>query len=343
MKPPCRLVLCLALFLPFVCRAAPVTWSVRGQFADGGSLSGTFVYDAATNLYSNVNVTTTAGSVRGGSTYQFVCGQDVPTCTGVAPSANGVLNLTSAAGNQAGLPGLALFFTPSLASLGAVGLSSQEATCANATCNNPAAPARFLLPNAQAVALIDFQIRYTSNLADGDSFINITNTGSNGAPLLGPGFGGAAGNICVNVYAFSPDEQLISCCSCLITPNGLVTLSANSDLVSKTLTGVIPTSIVVKLLATGAGAGFTGSNCAGSAALAGNAAFPLVQGMQGWGTTLHTGPPVGVSETPFSRSLLSAGELASITGRCAGIIGNGSGFGICRGCRLGALGAPTHQ
>jgi len=99
-----------------------------------------------------------------------------------------------------------------------------------------------------------FQIRYAANLTSGDSVINITNTGANGASLNGPGFGGAAGNICVNVYAFSPDEQLVSCCSCLITPNGLVSLSVNNDLVSNTLTGVRPNSIVVKLINTTAGA-----------------------------------------------------------------------------------------
>ena len=90
-----------------------------------------------------------------------------------------------------------------------------------------------------------FQIRYAANLTAGDSVINITNTGANGASLTGPGFGGAVGNICVNVYAFSPDEQLISCCSCLITPNGLVSLSVNQDLVSNTLTGVRPNSVVI--------------------------------------------------------------------------------------------------
>ena len=98
-----------------------------------------------------------------------------------------------------------------------------------------------------------FQVRYASNLTSGDSVINITNTGANGASLFGPGFGGQAGNICVNVYAFSPDEQLISCCSCLITPNGLVSLSTQNDLISNTLTGTRPNSVVVKLVATATG------------------------------------------------------------------------------------------
>ena len=185
-----------------------------------------------------------------------------------------------------------------------------------------------------------FQIRYAANLTSGDSVINLTNTGANGASLNGPGFGGAAGNICANVYAFSPDEQLVSCCSCLITPNGLVSLSVNSDMISNTLTGVRPNSVVVKVVPTGAGAAFTGTSCTNSAAVAGqNAANPLiVDGGLAWGTTIHAlGTGFATTENPFSGGTLSAQELASITNRCTNIIGNGSTFGICRSCRAGGL------
>ncbi len=198
---------------------------------------------------------------------------------------------------------------------------------------------------AQAVDT-PFQVRYAANLNIGESYINISNSGANGAPLLGPGFGGAAGNMCVNVYAFSPDEQLISCCSCLVTPNALVNLGVARDLTSNTLTQVVPTSVVVKLLGTQAGPTGTAtgtSACNNSAALAGNANFPLATGMLAWGTTVHNGPPgvpgYTVTETAFSPATLSAGELASIVGRCAAAIGNGSGHGICASCRQGGLGA----
>jgi hypothetical protein len=168
-----------------------------------------------------------------------------------------------------------------------------------------------------------FQVRYASNLNIGDSVINITNAGTTG------------GNICANVYTFSPDEQLISCCSCVVTPNALVSLSANGDLVSNTLTPAHPTSIVVKLLAT------TGAAC--NAASATPAA--LAGGMRAWGTTLHAAPTTPVSyavtETEFSQAGLSAGELARITSFCGFIQANGSGFGICRSCRLGGLGAVS--
>ena len=182
-----------------------------------------------------------------------------------------------------------------------------------------------------------FQIRYAANLTAGDSVINLTNTGANGANVNGPGFGTAVGNICVNVYAFSPDEQLISCCSCLITPNGLQSLSVNQDLVSNTLTGVRPNSVVVKLLSTIAA---PVTSCTNSAALAGTGTQLIVPGMLAWGTTVHAGAVAGTfatTETAFSSATLSAAELLSITSRCTNIIGNGSGFGICRSCRNGGL------
>ena len=200
--------------------------------------------------------------------------------------------------------------------------------------NNAAADQTTIIP-------LDFLIRFAANLTSGDAVINITNPGFNGASLNGPGFGGAAGNICVNVYAFSPDEQLISCCSCLITPNGLVSLSVNSDLISNTLTGVRPNSVVVKLVNTGAGATFSGTSCTNSAALAGTANFPTAGGgLPAYGTTVHAGAVAGTfqtTETPFSRATLSPAELASITNRCTNIVGNGSTFGICRSCRVGGL------
>ncbi len=193
-----------------------------------------------------------------------------------------------------------------------------------------------------------FQIRYAANLNFGDSFVNLTNSGATG------------GNICTNVYAFSPDEQLISCCACVITPNALVSLSARNDLISNTLTPAVPSSITVKLLAT------TGGAC--------NPATPgaLAVGLLAWGTTIHpqtsttvtpntsstcklycqypqyatwceqncqpkttTTTTYSTTETPFLPATLSAVELARISDRCQDIQENGSGFGICRSCRLG--------
>ncbi|MGA7239084.1 MAG: hypothetical protein WBY44_25610 [Bryobacteraceae bacterium] len=200
---------------------------------------------------------------------------------------------------------------------------------------------------AQANATLDtpFQVRYAANLNLGESYIDITNTGANGAPLLGPGFGGASGNICVNVYAFDPGEELISCCSCLVTPDQTVNLGVNRDLTVKTLTGVVPTSVTIKVLATLAGTGGSGSSCNNSAAQVQNPATVVVSGMAAWGTTLHAAPggAIATTETAFTPATLSAGETASIGGRCASILGNGSGFGVCNSCRAGGLGGGKNS
>lgn len=179
---------------------------------------------------------------------------------------------------------------------------------------------------------VGFQVRYFANLQAADSFINITNTGARGADIAGGTTASITGANCVNVYTFSPDEQLVSCCSCVVTPNGLVSLSARRDLVGNALTPAVPTSIVVKLFATVP----VGGSCANSASAPND---EIARGLLAWGVTLHLGPAGGFTETAFSPATLSPGERNRITSLCRFIQANGSGFGICRSCSLGGLGA----
>ena len=182
-----------------------------------------------------------------------------------------------------------------------------------------------------------FQVRYASNLNVGDSVVNISNTGARGGVGLASGTSASVGgSICANVYTFSPDEQMISCCSCPVTPNGLVSLSARNDLISNTLTPAVPTAIVIKILATVP----VGGSCSNSAAAV--AAATLAPGLASWGTTIHAGPTAGNffgTETEFKPATLSASELGRLNDLCNFILANGSGFGVCRSCRLGGLGA----
>jgi hypothetical protein len=203
-----------------------------------------------------------------------------------------------------------------------------------------------------------YQIDYLPNVRV-NGVVDLSNAGSLGADPFGP-LSGTTGRICANVYTFSPDEQEISCCSCLITPNALMHITA-ADLIGNTATGVQPDSVVVKLLFTipGANGGpgtqagpFTASGC--------NAAFPfdvtnLAPGGRAWATKFHspTNPPTtfSVTETEFRYNPIRfgqfgpvnnppvLGEINKLTTLCRFIVGNQSGAGLCKACALGGIGA----
>src|ERR1022692_929096 len=109
-----------------------------------------------------------------------------------------------------------------------------------------------------------YQVKYASNLTIGDSVVNVTNTGARGAGFGSGTSASVTGAICVNVYVYDPSEEVVSCCSCPVTPNGLVSLSAKGDLINNPLTRGTPTSIIIKLLATVP----AGGSCNNSALLA---------------------------------------------------------------------------
>ena len=62
--------LLLLLGLPSIASADGVTWDLSGvTFDDGGTASGSFVYDADTNTVNDIDIVTTAGTAFGGATY----------------------------------------------------------------------------------------------------------------------------------------------------------------------------------------------------------------------------------------------------------------------------------
>ena len=145
-----------------------------------------------------------------------------------------------------------------------------------------------------------------------DGTVRMTNVGTN---ISTPG----TGNLCALIYVFEPDQQLAECCGCLITPDGLLTLSIDTNLASNPLTPVILNTGAIKVVSAGAGAG-----C--------NPAKPTpLPGIRAWGTHIqNTGVGYAVTETEFSDSTLSTGELNLLKNRCGSIQNNGSSFGICR-------------
>ena len=105
------------------------------------------------------------------------------------------------------------------------------------------------------------------------------------------------------MYVFDPSEEEVACCSCLVTPNALVSLSAKNDLINNVLTPAIPTSIVIKIVATvpatATGGVYTTCNptiaaTQTSAGGNGNNTFNSLQtGLLAWGATLEPSSPAG--------------------------------------------------
>jgi len=101
--------------------------------------------------------------------------------------------------------------------------------------------------------------------------------------------------------------------------------------------------VVVKIIGTkGTSANMCNASQAGQPGSA-----DIVTGLIAWGTTIHPVPATvstpggsyGVTESAFVPATLSYAELFRMTALCGFIQANGSGYGICRSCRSGGLGA----
>ena len=112
--------------------AAPLHWQLNGvTFSDGGSAFGGFDFDAGTGEYTNINLTTTPGSVlQGGYYYSAATGSTATTLTGV--STVPIFAQTTMA--------LTLSFSAALTASGGTvtitGSSASESFCVNPTCSS---------------------------------------------------------------------------------------------------------------------------------------------------------------------------------------------------------------
>jgi hypothetical protein len=168
-----------------------------------------------------------------------------------------------------------------------------------------------------------FKVNYYSNAnysGDPDGTVRITNVGTEIGSTAAN-----SGNLCAMVYVLSPDQQLAECCGCRLTPDGLLTLSINNDLTSNPLTPVTLHTGDIKIVSS---FGYS-TGC--------NPSKPVpTAGIRAWATHIQnaSGSFLAVTETEFSDSTLSAGELAQLVGKCKAILNNGSGFGVCS-CGVG--------
>src|ERR1019366_8576535 len=102
--------------------------------------------------------------------------------------------------------------------------------------------------------------------------------------------------------------------------NGLNSLSVKSDLISNNLTPAVPTSVVIKLLAsTPAAASTTNPVLTTCNPATAGLVLPLEPGLLAWGTTLEpssTPATYNAVAVPFLQGTLSASELTGLTSLC---------------------------
>jgi len=331
-----KLLLATGLFgLAAATASASTVFQVRGTFSDGSAFSGTLTIDTVAGNVTAANVTIPSVAV---------------TCNTIFTQA--------AAGGGPGVYELVLQCTGEQFTLF---LPSDPVGDLLGYTGGSIATSSFQNGNGLTVAagtVISevglFQVRYASNLVTGaDAVIDVTNTGASATAItLGVGQNNIDGNLCVNVYTFSADEQEVACCSCLVTPNALFSASVKTALLNSTLTPSFPNEVVIKLISTfplynSQGAQYCNPGQILTNGVIGEVPGDLQVGMLAWGTSAHgfptaIGPNFAITETPFSSGTLSQQELVRDVEECQFIQILGSGqFGLCKGCTQGGLGASA--
>jgi hypothetical protein len=151
-----------------------------------------------------------------------------------------------------------------------------------------------------------------------DYFANANTAGAPDGELRITHPGTAAGNVCASIFVFDPQQELTECCSCLLTPDGLRTLSVNTDLTGNPLTGVILSTGLIKLVST----------------IPVGGACPLPTrvnaepALRAWTTHIQNGN-FSETETGSQDATLSVGEVNRLGAECTAIRLDGSGKGIC--------------
>ncbi len=127
--------------------------------------------------------------------------------------------------------------------------------------------------------------------------------------------GTSGGNICAMIYVVDPSQELRECCGCAITPDGLLTLSVDSNLTSNSNTPAPLNNGTIKIVSS------TGAPTCNPAHLTPTPA------VRAWGTHIQTGGVL--TETDAQDATLSSSEVTRLSQRCAGILVNSSGYGVC--------------
>jgi hypothetical protein len=178
---------------------------------------------------------------------------------------------------------------------------------------------RFVLYIALAFAMV---LAFSVAVSAQDTYrvTYFDNNGAAGAPdaivhVLNPGV--ATGSLCATIYVWRNDQELSECCSCSITPNGLLTLR-------------------VSRLTNNPG-DHAGNPVSGSIAIISDSACDATNptptaDLRAWATHVNFDTATSgydVTETEALDTPLSSGEQSEASSRCGFIRVNGSGAGRC--------------
>jgi hypothetical protein len=151
-----------------------------------------------------------------------------------------------------------------------------------------------------------------------DYFSNANTAGAPDGTVRIDNPGTAAGNVCASIFVFDPYQEMSECCSCLVTPDGLRTLSVNTDLTKNPLTGVVLSTGVIKIVST--------------IPVAGACPLPTVvnstPAIRAWVTHIQNGT-YSITETNATDATLSLNEVTNLQRDCTAIKLDGSGHGVC--------------
>jgi hypothetical protein len=149
-----------------------------------------------------------------------------------------------------------------------------------------------------------------------DYFSNANTAGAPDGTLRITNPGTSGGNLWAAIYVFDADEELSECCACLQTPDGLATLSVNSDLTSNPLTGVTLSGGLIKIVSTAATTKNNGTQLTPTA------------GLRAWTTHIQNSN-FTITETASQDATISNTEQARLQNQCFAVHLDGSGHGVC--------------
>jgi hypothetical protein len=144
------------------------------------------------------------------------------------------------------------------------------------------------------------------------------------------------GNLCAFIYVFDRNQQLLECCGCLVTPNGVRELSVNFDLTDNPLTGGSIQDGGIKIVShpqNGAPPKFSNGDRCNPTSI--TKPEPT---LRAWITHLQD-DLTSLTEEEFLEAPLSVSEVRRLQGRCRFIFTNASGSGICS-CGAGGVDDP---